>query len=85
MDADPIGTAPERAQEGNIGLMTPIGEEGDSHIGDLIEDKDAILPDQAAIAANLRETTTRVLASLTAREERIVRSASDRYGIRIAG
>jgi RNA polymerase primary sigma factor len=61
-----------------LSLETPIGEEGDSHLGDLIEDKDAILPDQAAIAANLRETTTRVLASLTAREERIVRM---RFGI----
>jgi RNA polymerase primary sigma factor len=61
-----------------LSLETPIGEEGDSHLGDLIEDKDAILPDQAAIATNLRETTTRVLASLTAREERIVRM---RFGI----
>ena len=61
-----------------LSLETPIGEEGDSHLGDLIEDKNTILPDQAAIAANLRETTTRVLASLTAREERIVRM---RFGI----
>jgi RNA polymerase primary sigma factor len=61
-----------------LSLETPIGEEGDSHLGDLIEDKNAILPDQAAIAANLRATTTRVLASLTAREERIVRM---RFGI----
>ena len=61
-----------------LSLETPIGEEGDSHLGDLIEDKNTVLPDQAAIAANLRETTTRVLASLTAREERIVRM---RFGI----
>ena len=61
-----------------LSLETPIGEEGDSHLGDLIEDESAILPDQAAIAANLRETTTRVLASLSAREERIVRM---RFGI----
>src|SRR5207253_7676241 len=57
---------------------TPIGEEGDSHLGDLIEDKNAILPIDAAIQSNLRETTTRVLASLSPREERIVRM---RFGI----
>ncbi|HZR61136.1 MAG TPA: RNA polymerase sigma factor RpoD, partial [Xanthobacteraceae bacterium] len=51
-----------------LSLETPIGDEEDSHLGDFIEDKNAILPDQAAIAANLRETTTRVLASLTPRE-----------------
>ena len=61
-----------------LSLETPIGEEGDSHLGDLIEDQNAILPDQAAIASNLRETTTRVLASLTAREERVVRM---RFGL----
>ena len=61
-----------------LSLETPIGEEGDSHLGDLIEDKNAILPIDAAIQSNLRETTTRVLASLTAREERIVRM---RFGI----
>ncbi len=61
-----------------LSLETPIGEEGDSHLGDLIEDQNAILPDQAAIATNLRETTTRVLASLTAREERVVRM---RFGL----
>jgi RNA polymerase primary sigma factor len=61
-----------------ISLETPIGDEEDSHLGDFIEDKNAILPDQAAIAGNLRETTTRVLASLTPREERVLRM---RFGI----
>jgi RNA polymerase primary sigma factor len=61
-----------------ISLETPIGEEEDAHIGDLIEDKNAILPIDAAIQSNLRETTTRVLASLTAREERVLRM---RFGI----
>jgi RNA polymerase primary sigma factor len=61
-----------------MSLETPIGEEGDSHLGDLIEDENAILPIDAAIQTNLRETTTRVLASLTPREERIVRM---RFGI----
>ena len=55
-----------------LSLETPIGDEGDSHLGDLIEDKNAILPIDAAIQSNLRETTTRVLASLTPREERIL-------------
>ena len=61
-----------------LSLETPIGDEGDSHLGDFIEDKNAILPIDAAIQSNLRETTTRVLASLTPREERIVRM---RFGI----
>ena len=61
-----------------ISLETPIGDEEDSHLGDLIEDKNTILPIDAAIQSNLRETTTRVLASLTPREERIVRM---RFGI----
>jgi RNA polymerase primary sigma factor len=61
-----------------ISLETPIGEEGDSHLGDLIEDKAAILPIDAAIQSNLRETTTRVLASLAPREERILRM---RFGL----
>jgi len=61
-----------------ISLETPIGDEEDSHLGDFIEDKSAILPLDAAIQANLRETTTRVLASLTAREERVLRM---RFGI----
>src|SRR5205823_2944384 len=61
-----------------LSLETPIGDEGDSHLGDLIEDKNAILPIEAAIQSNLRETTTRVLASLTPREERIVRM---RFGL----
>ena len=63
-----------------LSIETPIGEEGDSHLGDLIEDQNAILPIDAAIQSNLRETTTRVLASLNAREERILRM---RFGIGI--
>jgi RNA polymerase primary sigma factor len=55
-----------------------IGDEEDSHLGDFIEDKNAILPIDAAIQSNLRETTTRVLASLTPREERVLRM---RFGI----
>ena len=65
-----------------LSLETPIGEEGDSHLGDLIEDKDAILPIDATIQSNLRETTTRVLASLNPREERIVRM---RFGLGMNG
>ena len=61
-----------------LSLETPIGDEGDSHLGDLIEDQNAILPIDAMIQSNLRETTTRVLASLTPREERIVRM---RFGL----
>ena len=61
-----------------ISLETPVGDEDDSHLGDFIEDKGAILPIDAAIQANLRETTTRVLASLTPREERVLRM---RFGI----
>ena len=56
-----------------ISLETPIGDEEDSHLGDFIEDKNAVLPIDAAIQSNLRETTTRVLASLTPREERVLR------------
>ena len=61
-----------------ISLETPIGDEEDSHLGDFIEDKNAVLPLDAAIKSNLRETTTRVLASLTPREERVLRM---RFGI----
>jgi len=61
-----------------ISLETPIGDEEDSHLGDFIEDKNATLPVDAAVHANLRETTTRVLASLTPREERVLRM---RFGI----
>ncbi len=61
-----------------ISLETPIGDEEDSHLGDFIEDKNAIIPLDAAIHLNLRETTTRVLASLTPREERVLRM---RFGI----
>jgi len=61
-----------------VSLETPVGDEEDSHLGDFIEDKNAILPIDSAIQANLRETTTRVLASLTPREERVLRM---RFGI----
>ena len=61
-----------------ISLETPIGDEEDSHLGDFIEDKNAIIPIDAAIQSNLREQTTRVLASLTPREERVLRM---RFGI----
>jgi len=61
-----------------ISLETPIGDEEDSHLGDFIEDKNAIIPVDAAIHANLKETVTRVLASLTPREERVLRM---RFGI----
>jgi RNA polymerase primary sigma factor len=61
-----------------ISLETPIGDEEDSHLGDFIEDKNAIIPVDAAIQQNLKETVTRVLASLTPREERVLRM---RFGI----
>ena len=61
-----------------ISLETPIGDEEDSHLGDFIEDKNSILPLDAAIQGNLRDTTTRVLATLTPREERVLRM---RFGI----
>ncbi|MDE2385217.1 MAG: RNA polymerase sigma factor RpoD [Alphaproteobacteria bacterium] len=61
-----------------VSLETPVGDEEDSHLGDFIEDKNAVLPIDSAIQQNLRETTTRVLASLTPREERVLRM---RFGI----
>jgi RNA polymerase primary sigma factor len=61
-----------------LSLETPVGDEEDSHLGDFIEDKNAILPIDAAIQSNLREATTRTLASLTPREERVLRM---RFGI----
>jgi len=61
-----------------LSLETPIGDEEDSHLGDFIEDKNTILPIDAAIQSNLREATTRTLASLTPREERVLRM---RFGI----
>jgi len=61
-----------------LSLETPVGEEEDARLGDLIEDKNAILPIDAAIQSNLREATTRVLASVTPREERVLRM---RFGI----
>jgi len=65
-----------------LSLETPYGDEEDSHLGDFIEDKDAILPIDAAIQSNLREITTRALASLTPREERVLRL---RFGIGMDG
>jgi RNA polymerase primary sigma factor len=61
-----------------LSLETPIGEEGDAQLGDLIEDKNVILPIDAAIQSNLRDAMTRMLAALTPREERIVRM---RFGL----
>jgi RNA polymerase primary sigma factor len=61
-----------------VSLETPVGDEEDSHLGDFIEDKNAVLPLDSAIQSNLRETTTRILASLTPREERVLRM---RFGI----
>ena len=61
-----------------ISLETPIGDEEDSHLGDFIEDKNAVIPVDAAIHSNLKETVTRVLSSLTPREERVLRM---RFGI----
>ncbi|MDX2094797.1 MAG: RNA polymerase sigma factor RpoD [Alphaproteobacteria bacterium] len=61
-----------------VSLETPIGDEEDSHLGDFIEDKGAVLPVDSAIQSNLREVTTRILASLTPREERVLRM---RFGI----
>ena len=61
-----------------VSLETPIGDEDDSSLGDFIEDKNAVLPVDSAVQANLRDTTTRVLASLTPREERVLRM---RFGI----
>jgi RNA polymerase primary sigma factor len=61
-----------------LSMETPVGDEEGSHLGDFIEDKNAILPIDAVIQSNLRETTTRTLASLTPREERIIRM---RFGI----
>ena len=61
-----------------ISLETPVGDEDDSHLGDFIEDKNVILPIDSAIHSNLRDTTTRVLATLTPREERVLRM---RFGI----
>jgi RNA polymerase primary sigma factor len=63
-----------------LSIETPVGDEEDLRLGDVIEDKNAIQPIDAAIQSNLRETTTRVLASLTPREERILRM---RFGIGI--
>src|SRR5438874_752398 len=82
--AEKLGMPPEKVRKvlkiakEPLSLETPVGDEEDSHLGDFIEDKNAILPIDAAIQSNLRETTTRVLASLTPREERVLRM---RFGI----
>ena len=82
--AEKLGMPLEKVRKGlkiakePLSLETPVGDEEDSHLGDFIEDKNAILPIDAAIQSNLRETTTRVLASLTPREERVLRM---RFGI----
>ena len=65
-----------------LSLETPLGDEDGSHLGDLIEDQNVVLPIDAVIQSNLRETTTRALASLTAREERVLRM---RFGIGMNG
>ena len=61
-----------------VSLETPVGDEEDSNLGDFIEDKNAVLPSEAAFQSNLRETTTRILSTLTPREERVLRM---RFGI----
>jgi RNA polymerase primary sigma factor len=76
--AEKLGMPLEKIAKEPLSLETPVGDEEDSHLGDFIEDKNAILPIDAAIQSNLRETTTRVLASLTPREERVLRM---RFGI----
>jgi DNA-directed RNA polymerase sigma subunit (sigma70/sigma32) len=81
--ANAFGKGPQGAEDrqgADFSLETPIGDEEDSHLGDFIEDKNAILPiDSAAIQGNLKETTTRAfLPSLTPREERVLRM---RFGI----
>src|SRR5262249_59467080 len=77
MPLEKMGKALKRARE-PLSMETPVGDEEDSHLGDFIEDKNAIPPIDAAIQSNLRETTTRALAFLTPREERVLRM---RFGI----
>ena len=76
--ADKLQMPLEKVRKEPISLETPIGDEEDSQLGDFIEDKNAVLPLDSAIQENLKETTTRVLASLTPREERVLRM---RFGI----
>jgi RNA polymerase primary sigma factor len=61
-----------------VSLETPVGDEEDSHLGDFIKDENAVIPIDAAIQSNLRQTTTKILSSLTPREERVLRM---RFGI----
>ena len=77
-DAARQGAQGDENRQGAHQLESPVGDEEDSHLGDFIEDKNAVIPIDAAIQANMRETTTRVLSSLTAREERVLRM---RFGI----
>jgi RNA polymerase primary sigma factor len=77
MPLEKVRRVPKLTKE-PLSIETPIGDEEDGRLGDLIEDKDALQPIDAAIQSDLRETTTRVLASLTPREERILRM---RFGI----
>ena len=61
-----------------VSLETPVGDEEDRHLGDFIQDDNAVIPIDAAINSNLRQTTTKILSSLTPREERVLRM---RFGI----
>ena len=61
-----------------VSLETPVGDEEDSHLGDFIQDENAVIPIDAAINSNLRQTTTKILSSLTPREERVLRM---RFGV----
>jgi RNA polymerase primary sigma factor len=77
MPVDKVRKVQKIAKE-PISLETPVGDEEDSHLGDFIEDTNAVLPVEAAIQSNLRDSTTRILATLTPREERVLRM---RFGI----
>ena len=81
LPVDKVRSILKNASKEPLSLETPFGEEGDSHLSDLIEDLNTILPIDAAIQSNLRDITSRVLASLTPREERVVRM---RFGIGIS-
>jgi RNA polymerase primary sigma factor len=82
--ADKLHVSPERVREAlriarePLSLETPVGDEDGSHLGDLIEDRNALLPIDAAVQSSLRDTVTRAFASLSAREERVLRM---RFGI----
>ena len=80
MPVERVRRAQKTAKE-PLSFETPVGDDEGSQLGDFIEDENAVLPIDAAIASNLRDTTTRVLASLSAREERVLRM---RFGIGVA-